>query len=147
MVDTWVDLFEVLCDRHNISSLRAFSPGAFAVQLRVPGTVVFLASVGGEVVGMDWWYVQGDVAQGHLAAFSNLGYDVLASYATKWYAMEYFATRVRWMNLGGAPGTKDNGIDGLARFKRGWTSDTHKAYFCGRILNAERKHINKDIDL
>ena len=101
------------------------------------GPNVVLLGVGGEVVGMDWWYVQGDVAQGHLAAFNELGYDVLASYATKWYAMEYFATRVRWMNLGGAPGTMDTGIDGLTRFKRGWTSDTRKAYFCGRILNAE----------
>ena len=62
---------------------------------------MFEASAGGDVVGLDLWYVHGDVAYGHLAAFSDLGYGLGASYATKWAMLHHFSGRVRWVDLSG----------------------------------------------
>jgi len=133
-LDVWLELFANLSRRHDIRGLRAFSRRAFETQLRIPGLVMFEATVDGDAVGLDLWYVQGEVAYGHLAAFSPLGYEVGASYATKWTMLEYFADRVGWLDLGGGAGLADAKADGLARFKAGWSTGTRPVYLCGRIL-------------
>ena len=149
LLDEWERLFANLVSRHAITGLRAFSRAAFEAQLRVPGLVMFKASIDGEVVGLDLWYVQGDVAYGHLVAFSDRGYDEGASYATKWTMLEYFAGTcvsepqipgsdthkgvVRWVDLAGTAGDGDSD-DGLAQFKAGWSTGTKPVYLCGRIL-------------
>ncbi|WP_111414178.1 GNAT family N-acetyltransferase [Billgrantia lactosivorans] len=133
-MDDWVALFDVLARRHDIHGLRAFSRAAFERQLRVPGLVMFRAVHGGRTVGLDLWYVQDDVAQGHLVAFNDEGYALSASYATKWTLLNYFAGRVRWVNFGGLPGSADPST-GLGHFKRGWSNTTRKAYFCGSIFD------------
>jgi hypothetical protein len=137
-LDDWQRLFANLVRRHSISGLRAFSRQAFAEQLRIAGMVMFAASVGDEVVGLDLWYVQGDVAYGHLAAFSDVGYEVSASYATKWSMLNYFSGKVRWVDLSGAPGRVGETNDGLTAFKRGWSTGTRPVYLCWRILQPER---------
>ncbi len=134
-IEDWVTLFAVLTERHAITGLRAFSRQSFAHQLATPGMVVFRASVGGETVGLDLWYVDGDLAQGHLVAFNDLGYAHSASYATKWTLLHYFADRVRWVNFGGVAGAADSASNGLARFKSGWCNTTRKSYLCGRVFD------------
>ncbi|MGI9296256.1 MAG: GNAT family N-acetyltransferase [Pseudomonadales bacterium] len=136
-LEEWMELFGVLEKRHQIKALRTFSKNAFATQLRVPGLVMFKALLGKELVGLDLWYVQDDVAQGHLAAFSPAGYETHASYATKWTVIEYFKDKVSWINFGGAPGNNADHGAGLQRFKRGWANTTHMAYFCAKVLNPE----------
>ena len=131
---TWRRLFDNLVRRHSISGIRAFSEAAFAEQLRVPGLVMFEAAVGTEVVGLDLWYVQGDVAYGHLAAFSDLGYEVGASYATKWTMLNEFYGKLRWVDLAGTAGLVGGVVDGLARFKAGWATGTRPAYLASRVL-------------
>jgi len=134
-VDDWVELFAVLAEKHAITGLRAFSRDAFTKQLQVPGLVMFRADRGGRTVGFDLWFVQDDIAQGHLVAFSEEGYALRASYATKWTLLNYFANRVRWVNFGGLPGVTDQLSAGLRHFKRGWSNTTKTAYFCGRIFD------------
>lgn len=134
-LDTWSALFDVLVRRHKIDGIRAFSKDAFAKQLAVPGMVMFEAQADGETVGLDLWYVQGDVAYGHLVAFSDRGYALRASYATKWFMLNYFADKVRWIDLGGGAGTNTNGTDGLSTYKAGWSTGTVPVYLCGRIFN------------
>jgi hypothetical protein len=133
----WQRLFETLCRRHAITGIRAFSPRAFEKQLRIDGLVMFVASAGTEVVGLDLWYVDHEIAYGHLAAFSDLGYELGASYATKWTMLEHFKGRVRWVDLMGTPGRSNTTGDGLAAFKSGWSTGTRPTYLCGRILNPE----------
>jgi hypothetical protein len=130
----WLGLFANLVRRHGIRGIRAFSPRAFELQLRVPGLVMFEASTAGQVVGHDLWYVQGDIAYGHLAAFSDLGYRVGASYATKWTMLEYFSGRAEWVDLSGTVGLASGRTGGLAHFKAGWATDRRPVYLCGRIL-------------
>ena len=134
LLDDWVRLFANLSRRHSISGLRSFSRRAFELQLKLPGLVMFRASAQGEVVGLDLWYLQGDVAYGHLAAFSDLGYRLRASYATKWTMLNHFWGRVRWVDLTGSPGTSAREGHGLAAFKSGWSNGTRTAHLGERVL-------------
>jgi len=136
-IDDWVRLYANLTCRHSISGLRAFSRPAFEKQLKTPGLVMFGATVGDEIVGLDLWFVHGDVAHGHLAAFSDLGYELQASYATKWTMLNYFMGRVSWVNLTGSSGISVDEKDGLAKFKSGWSTTTKTVYLCERILQPE----------
>jgi len=136
-LEDWLRLFANLSARHAISGVRAFSRRAFEMQLGLPGLVMFQASSGDNVVGLDLWFVQGDVAYGHLAAFSELGYQLHASYATKWTMLNYFRGTVRWVDLAGTSGIATPSSDGLAAFKRGWSTGTKPAYLCGRVLQPE----------
>ncbi len=131
-LDDWMRLYSILANRHAITGIRRFSRQAFEQQISVPGTIMFRASVGDRTVGLDLWYVQEDVAQGHVAAFDEVGYELRASYATKWRMLEHFSDRVRWINLGA--GTSMDADDGLSHFKRGFSTGTRTAWICGRVF-------------
>lgn len=134
-LDEWVRLYNHLIERHHITGIHCFSRECFAKQLSVPGLVMFRASVDNEPLSLDLWYVQGDVAQGHLVGTSPRGYELHVSYGLKLFILQYFTGKVRWVDLGGLPGTKADTDSGLAHFKLGWSSETRTAYFCGKILN------------
>jgi hypothetical protein len=135
-INEWVDLYAGLIERHNIKGILAFSTVAFTMQLRVPGIVVFRAVYRDKTVGMLLWYVHEEVGYYHLGAYSPLGYDLHASFALFWFVIEYFAANgLRWLNLGAGAGVRGDGADGLTRFKRGWSTGTRTAYFCGRVFN------------
>jgi hypothetical protein len=138
LLDEWTKLYATLVKKHKLTGIRAFSRTAFAQQLRIPGLVVFQAISDDIPVGMHLWYVQGEVAYSHLAACSPRGYELMVSYAIYWSALEYFADKVRWLDLGGGAGVKHSDRDGLSQFKRGWSTGTRVTYFCGRIFNHER---------
>jgi len=134
-LEDWDQMFSVLAARHSIRGLRRFSRAAFQKQLAVPGIVMFRALHNGQTIGLDLWYSQDDCAQAHLAAFSSVGYELRASYATKWRAIEYFTERVTCINLGA--GRAANSTDGLSQFKQGWSTGKRPAWLCGRVLQAE----------
>lgn len=136
--EEWTGLYEVLKNRHGLTGVHRFSPAAFRRQLAIPGAVYFRALSGEECVGGHIWYVHGDVAYSHLAAFTVRGYKLMASYALYWKAIEYFASRVQWLEIGAGAGMDTDADDGLTRFKRGWATDTRPVYFCGRIFNHEK---------
>jgi hypothetical protein len=139
LLDDWAELYANLVRRHRIRGMAAFSRAAFDRQLRVPGIAAFRATRGMEVVGITLWYVQGDVAYYHLGAYSDLGYELRASFAIFWQALEHFAEGgLSWAALGGAAGNRWVSNDGLARFKRGWSTTTRTAYVCGRVLDSAR---------
>lgn len=132
-IDEWMQLYAVLARRRSITGLRLVSAEAFAMQFSLPGLVLFEAHADDVLVGLDAWYLQGDVAYGHVVAFSELGYQLRASYATKWAALSYFESRVRWVDLGGGAGLSAND-DGLMAFKAGWATAKRPVFFCGKIL-------------
>jgi hypothetical protein len=138
-VEEWTDLYAFLIKRHNLNGIKAFSRMAFIKQMMVPGLVMFRALHQGVAVGAHLWYVHDEVGYSHLAAVSSVGYDLMASYGLYWTAIEYFsANGIRWLNLGAGAGINDIGKDGLSQFKRGWSTETRTAYFCGRIYDRER---------
>jgi hypothetical protein len=137
-LEDWLCLYQYLIERHQLSGIHAFSRRSFARQMTVPGFVMFRARLQRMVVGMLSWYVQGEVGYAHLLGMSPAGYELRAAYALYWSAIQHFAGRLRWLDLGGVPGITGEEQEGLARFKRGWSSGTRPAYFCGRILDRDR---------
>lgn len=133
--DEWVQLYGHLIRKYHLRGIKSFSPKAFAMQLSVPGIVMFRAFAGDVLVGAHLWYSQGEVAYSHLSALSPEGYEVMASYALYWSALDYFAGKVRWLDLGGTAGLRVDNASGLDNFKKGWSSGTKTAYFCGRIFD------------
>jgi hypothetical protein len=135
-LDEWVDLYATLVKRKRLEGIKAFSRAAFAQQLSIPGCVLFRAVYQGVTIGADWYYLQGDVSYGHLAAFRPEYRKLAVSYALQWVAIEYFAgNKIRWLDLGAGAGVNSDAKDGLTFFKRGWSTGTRTAYFCGRVLD------------
>lgn len=137
-LDEWIDLYAHLIERHHLKGIKAFSRRAFEIQFQVPGMVMLRAIHERKTICAHLWYLQGDVAYNHLAASNSYGYELMAPYALHWYALQTFVGEVRWLNFTGAAGLNYEATDGLARFKRGWSTGTRTAYFCGRIFNQQR---------
>ncbi len=138
-LDDWVKLYDELIVHHNIEGMLRFSRKAFAEQLAIPGMVMFRAVHEESTVGLYLWYLQGEVAYYHLGASSYLGYQLNASFALVWSALEYFqAGSLRWLNLGSGAGVKNNAEDGLSVFKRGWATGTRTVYFCGHVFDQKK---------
>jgi hypothetical protein len=137
-LDEWTALFAALADRHNLRGLRAYSRGSFLKQLTIPGLVMFRAIYQDTAIGAALCLVQGEVAYGHLMGLSEVGHRLGTSYALYWSNLQYFSGKVRWLDWGGTTGLRDNETDGLGQFKRGWSTETRTAYFCGRIYNRGR---------
>lgn len=139
ILDEWLRLYTVLTRRHAVTGIAAFSPRSFELQLMVPGVVAFRAMEGGATVGAALWYVDGEVAHWHLAAYSARGYEIHASYALMATALEQLAAwGLQWASLGAGAGVRAKRDDGLSQFKAGWASHTRTAHFCGRILDHAR---------
>jgi hypothetical protein len=134
-LDEWVELHKNLVERHSIRGIKAFSRAAFAAQLALPGAKILRAMCQGQAVGAQLWLIHNGVAYGHVLAFNELGYKLGAQYALYWYAIERMAQYARWCDIGGVAGLNEEGGQGLAWFKQGWTKETRTAYFCGRVFD------------
>jgi GNAT acetyltransferase-like protein len=137
-LDEWLSLYDNLIRRHQLNGIKAFSRRSFHMQLAVPGIVMLRARHDGETLGAHLWYMEGDVIHSHLAAANARGYDLAVSYALYWFALETFADEAQWINFGAGAGLNNEDTDGLARFKKGWATETREAYFCGRIFDHEK---------
>jgi hypothetical protein len=137
-LEEWMVLYSTLIERHNITGISAFSRAAFSKQLSIPGTVVLRAAYQDVTIGAQIYFVQGDVVHCHLGAASQTGYERGAVYALDFYSIKHFTDKVNWLNFGGGAGINNDGIDGLSLYKKGWSTETRTAYFCGRIFNQER---------
>jgi hypothetical protein len=135
-LDQWVALYATLVERHRLRGIKAFSRESFREQLAVPGITVLRALLGGRTVGAHLWYVSGGVAYSHLMAQSEEGYEASAAYALYAGAIEHFATRAAWLDLGAGAGVAA-ASEGLTRFKRGFATGTRPAFFCGRIVDRD----------
>jgi hypothetical protein len=138
VIKEWFNLYSTLIDRHNLKGIKRFSMTAFERQLNTPGLVMFQALFKDTIVGAHLWYIQRDIAYSHLSAFSPAGYDLSASYALYWSAIKYFMDKVRWLDLGAGAGINTRSNDGLTQFKRGWSTGSLTAYFCGRIFDSAK---------
>lgn len=132
----WARLYGHLGDRHGIEGAAAMQAASLQAQLEVPGTVALRALLGDHVVGMTVWYVHSSIAYYHLGASDPRGYEESASFGLFDRALARLAEDgVLWADLGGSAGVLDPGTDGLARFKRGWSTGTRTAYLGGRVLD------------
>jgi hypothetical protein len=136
-LDRWLELYACLAGRHPIRGLTRFSGSYFRGLLKVDGLTALAAFAGGELVSMHLWIDDGSHVYSHLAASSEKGYRLRASYAIYDAAIRHFAGR-RAIDFGGCASTTDSTTDGLARFKQGFANRTAPAYLCGEILDPEK---------
>ncbi len=137
-LDDWCALYDALIDRHHLTGPARFSRESFARQLALPEVRLFQARLGDTTVGMVLFLVGPEAVYYHLAAYREAGYRAKASYALFDHAIRALAAEGhRWLDLGGSSGASAQD-DGLARFKRGWSTGTRDAWFGGRILDQER---------
>lgn len=147
-LDEWVDLYNVLVKRHDISGIRAFSRESFSRLLSMPGLDLFTARIGDEIVGAEILIQQGGYGYTHLLAISELGYEHNASYALDWTVLRYYSNTLHFLDQGSGAGL-DNEENGLVQYKKRWATGQIPVYFCGRILNehvypglCDKKNIN-----
>lgn len=134
---TWRELYGHIVAKHQVTGIQAFSPTAFSIQARIEGLVGLKATLGDKVVGLHWYLTGDDVVYAHLAALHPDSYAVCASHGLFWTAIEMFAGRYRWLDLGGGSGAAAID-DGLTAFKAGWSSDVAPTFLCGKIVDIER---------
>lgn len=134
-LNEWIPLYSNLVERHNIKGIRAFSAESFAKQISIPDTLFFRAWHNGKIVGGNLFYIQGDIAYGHLMALTEEGYALGAAHAIKWVALDYLTKRVKFINFGGGTGGNEGKLTGLDKFKLGWTNKIGKSFFCGKIFD------------
>ena len=135
LLTEWTEVYSALVQRHELHGIKAFSENAFAKQLQTPGIVVFRALHKGATVGMHLWYIQEMLAYSHLQAMTQRGYELGASYALYWKAIEKLSSIVNFIDLGAGAGTVSNANDGLTQFKKGWSNQIRSVYFCGKVFN------------
>jgi len=132
----WMDLYGHLADKRGITGLRLLTAPVLEAQLRVPGTLIISAERQGELLGADWYYLDGGRVYAHLSAYSEAGYGCAISYPMMEYALEHFRESCEVLDLGGVPG--GGGADsGLRYFKSGWSTHCLPSYVCGKVLNPE----------
>ena len=138
-LEDWCRLYAVLIQRHCIRGPQTFSDTSFAMQFRTPGIRVLVARDSSKhVVGMMLCFTQGLNAYTHLAAFDSTGYMKLASFGLMMRLIEGLSEEgYQCVDLGGVSGMIDAGarVDGLARFKQGWSNAVRSVLFCGRVLD------------
>jgi len=133
-LDEWIYLYNHLKKHHDINDIRAFSRDSFSKQITIPGTLFFRVWHNKNLVGGNLYYIQRNVAYGHLLALTDKGYELGAAYAVKWISLQYLSKLVKFVNLGGGTGIKDGEESGLDLFKSGWTNSISQSYFCGIVL-------------
>lgn len=138
-LDEWMKLYENLISRHNINNISAFSRKYFDIQLKIPGTVMFIGKQKNNIIGASIVIIRDKVAYAHLSAYSSEGYKIRASYGIKWKCLTYLNEQnIRYLDIGGMAGTKEDPSDGLAQYKRGWSNEQRIVYLCGRVFDRKK---------
>ena len=139
-LDRWVDLYDHLVSRHDITGMAAFSRESFRRQLGLPTATLFRAvTETGDLAGMQIWFSNDRHCWYHLGAYNDLGYRLGGtSAAVTAMALEHFQQRrLTWANLGSGAGVDHDAQDGLSRYKRDWSTDTGWAWLCGAVLDPQ----------
>ncbi|MEM4380264.1 MAG: GNAT family N-acetyltransferase [Thermoplasmatales archaeon] len=145
VLDDWVQLYKNLIRRHQITGLTAFSDQTLRSFLLIPGAFVYAAYLDNQICGIAIFYPHDHLVYYHLAAYSDQGYQVSASYAIFWKAIRDFKQLgFRALHLGGVPGVYAS-ESGLQRFKKGWATGCVRSFFCGKVLNKEQFELTRQM--
>ncbi len=132
----WINLYAQLIERHHIGGAALFSPSSFARQFAMEEMHLFAAREGEETVAMHLWLEQGNRVYYHLGASSQRGYELRATYAIMWDALHFFKRKgIAVAGLGGVAGNSDDPGNGLAQFKRGFSTGNLPSMLCGKVMN------------
>lgn len=138
-LDDWIRLYDNLILKHGITGINAFSRRSFEIQLRMPGILMLVGKIKGQVVGANLLLVQGKNAYSHLAAYNSDGYRIAASYGIYWTMLTHLIrSGFKYLNLGAGAGLVENPRNGLAKFKKGWSNEKRPVILCGLIIDHQK---------
>lgn len=130
-LDRWLDMYEKNVEVRQIA--QPFDPMYFKRLVDVEGLETIAAFAGEEIVSMSMWFRHDDVLYFHDGASTEEGFAVAASYATFAHAIEGLGD-CRFAFLAGAGTMKDDPLDGLAVFKRGFSNSSTVNHLCNAVL-------------
>ena len=136
-LEEWLTIFGTAVRQFGVTGIRAYSRAAFSRHLALPGAIMSLARHRGKLVAAHVQMLHGETAYAHLASQTEDAYHLGAAYALYHAEIHYYAGKVRWIDWGGGVGVSVHDR-GLSAFKRGWSTGTRPAYFCGRIFDRDR---------
>lgn len=131
-LERWLELYQLNIDNRQIPqpfSRLYFERLACIASLRT--IAVFVAD---EIVNMTLWFRHDDTFYFHDGASSETGFEMSAAYAAFAHAIEK-AADCRYVLLGGSAGFRDERLDGLAVFKRGFSNASVVSYLCSANLS------------
>lgn len=132
-------LYSNLIDRHHLSGAHRMSATITEKLFAVPGAMVATVRDVDGICGQILFFVRENVVDLHLQGVTKRAYGQASSYALYFGLLEYLEEGgFAIVNLGGAPGYRDDPENGLQIFKRGWANERHTAFLCGQVLDEER---------
>jgi hypothetical protein len=135
LVGDWLALWDRSRHAQDSSGENRLSREAAERLFSLPGVTVLCAIDRERTVGMHVEVQQGDIVHGHFATYDPEYYRFGVSTLLTVFELEHFASRARFYNHGGVPGTRD-GQNGLSRFKRDFSNTTRMAFLCGSVFDS-----------
>lgn len=133
-LQAWVLLYDNLIRSKNLTGLHAFPLKHHAILSKLNGITAIGAWQDSELISCHIWVDDGISAHSHLAASSTTGYKNRAAYAINDASIAYFSN-TQVINFGGGLGINNKTVDGLTKFKQGFSNSTTCSYICGAVLN------------
>lgn len=145
----WLELYQNLVKHHQITGFQNFNEQYFTQLLQTENLITLGAfDVNNNLIAMHLWYQYQDTLYSHLAASSDQGYQLRASYAIYDTLIREFPA-IRTIDFGSGAGNSHDPNNGLTRFKQGFANDSQQSYLCGKILDQPRYNelVNKTFSL
>jgi hypothetical protein len=122
----WLELYQRNVEARRIS--HPCSPRFFERLATMPWLSTVVARVDEEIVSITLWIRHSDTLYFHESASSQEGYEVSSTYAI--FADVIENTACRYVALGGSPSLRQNSLDGVGMFKRGFSNCCLHSYLC-----------------
>jgi len=133
-LESWRGFYRELGARHRLSGLHVFPPAHHEALATLAGVRAFGAFAEGSLVSAHVFVAHDGYAISHLAASTRRGYETGAAYAVNAAALPHL-NDCRLINFGGGAGTADDPMNGLVRFKKGFSNRAAPSYLCGKVLD------------
>jgi hypothetical protein len=131
-LERWLELYQQNVTKRRIP--QPFSPVYFERLAELPGLRTVAVFVEDEMVTITIWMAHQDTLYFHDAASSATGHATSASYVAFAHVIEN-ANDFRYLFFGGSADFYEDSLDGLARFKRGFSNGSLLSYLCSATLN------------
>jgi transposase len=131
-LERWLELYQLNVANRQIP--QPFSRVYFERLACIAGLRTIAVFVEDEIVNMTVWFQHEDTFYFHDGASSVTGFETSAAYAAFAHVIEE-AADCRYVLLGGSAGFRDERLDGLAVFKRGFSNASAVSYLCSAGLN------------
>ncbi|GEM_PF-3772909 len=136
-IDEWTSLYTNLITKKKLTGLHSFPKTHHSALIKLNGVTPIGAWHNNKLVSCHIWVSDNQYAHSHLAASSDQGYACRAAYAINDAAITYFSN-LDIINFGGGITEINHSMDGLAKFKQGFSNNTKSSFICGAILDQRR---------